>query len=131
MNSPVEIPIGDLATALPGTPLEQALLPNLRMDGPDALSQVEAEQARDNAQELLQQKAIDVLKQAQDSERLAQGAIFPSQSELREVSFRIACAVVRTARDANLGRAIPDAEIEATVRSAIWTPSYIPILARE
>jgi malic enzyme len=64
-------------------------------------------------------------------ERLAQGAIFPSQSELREVSFRIACAVVRTARDANLGRAIPDDQIEATVRSAIWWPSYIPILARE
>ena len=29
------------------------------------------------------------------------------------------------------GRAIPDAEIEATVRSAVWNPSYIPILARE
>ena len=64
-------------------------------------------------------------------ERLAQGAIFPSQSELREVSFRIACAVVRSARDAHLGRAIPDEQIEETVRSAIWTPSYIPILARE
>ena len=74
MNSPVEIPIGDLATALPGTPLEQALLPNLRMDGPDALSQVEAEQARDNAQELLQQKTLDVIQQAQDSERITQGA---------------------------------------------------------
>jgi malic enzyme len=64
-------------------------------------------------------------------ERLAQGAIFPSQSELREVSFRIACAVVRSARDAGLGRAIPDDEIEETIRSAVWFPRYIPILARE
>jgi malic enzyme len=64
-------------------------------------------------------------------DRLAQGAIFPSQSELREVSFRIACAVVRTARDAHLGRAIPDDEIEETVRRAVWSPSYIPIVARE
>ena len=64
-------------------------------------------------------------------ERLAVGAIYPSQSELREVSFRIACAVVRSARDAGLGRAIPDGEIEDTVRRAVWSPSYIPILARE
>ena len=64
-------------------------------------------------------------------ERLAVGAIYPSQSELREVSFRIACEVVRTARDSGLGRAIPDAEIEATVRHAVWYPSYIPIVARE
>ena len=64
-------------------------------------------------------------------DRLALGAIFPSQSELREVSFRIACAVVRTARDAHLGRAIPDDEIEETVRRAVWSPSYIPIVARE
>jgi malic enzyme len=64
-------------------------------------------------------------------DRLAQGAIYPSQSALREVSFRIACAVVRSARDARLGRAISDDEIEATVRSAIWFPDYIPIVARD
>ena len=60
-------------------------------------------------------------------ERLALGALFPSQDALREVSFQIACAVVRHARDAKLGRVIPDDEIEETVRSAVWYPSYIPI----
>ncbi len=75
--------------------------------------------------------AAQTLAGSVSDDRLAQGAIFPDQSELREVSFRIACAVVRTARDAHLGRAIPDAEIEDTVRGAVWTPSYIPILARE
>jgi len=63
-------------------------------------------------------------------ERLALGALYPSQEELREVSFRIACAVVRHARDARLGKVIPDDEIEETVRSAIWYPSYIPLVAR-
>jgi malic enzyme len=63
-------------------------------------------------------------------ERLALGALYPSQDALREVSFGIACAVVRHARDAGLGRAIPDDEIEETVRSAVWYPSYIPVLAR-
>jgi len=28
------------------------------------------------------------------------------------------------------GRVIPDDEIEATVRSAVWYPSYIPIVAQ-
>jgi hypothetical protein len=37
---------------------------------------------------------------------------------------------VRYARDAHLGRAIPDDEIESTTRSAVWYPSYIPILAQ-
>jgi malic enzyme len=64
-------------------------------------------------------------------ERLEQGAVFPRQDELREVSFRIACEVVRHARDSNLGSFIPDAELEETVRGAAWYPDYIPIVARE
>ncbi len=75
--------------------------------------------------------AAQTLASCVGEERLALGAIYPSQNDLREVSFRIACAVVRTARDAGLGRAIPDAAIEETVRRAVWYPSYIPILARE
>jgi malic enzyme len=63
-------------------------------------------------------------------ERLALGALFPSQDALREVSFQNACAVVRHARDAQLGKEIPDDEVEDTVRSAVWYPSYIPIIAR-
>ncbi|MGD8609125.1 MAG: NAD-dependent malic enzyme [Myxococcales bacterium] len=62
-------------------------------------------------------------------ERLALSAIFPNQDELREVSFDIACAVVRYARDARLGRVIPDDQVESQVRDAVWYPSYIPILA--
>ncbi len=75
--------------------------------------------------------AAQTLATCVGEERLALGAIYPSQNDLREVSFRIACAVARTARDACLGRAIPDAEIEETIRRAVWYPSYIPILARE
>jgi malic enzyme len=75
--------------------------------------------------------AAQTLASCVGEDRLAQGAIFPSQNALREVSLEIACAVVRSARDARLGRAIPDEEIEETVRSAIWFPRYIPIVARE
>lgn len=74
--------------------------------------------------------AARTLASCVSEERLALGAIFPSQNELRNVSLQIACAVVRCARDAHLGRAIPDDEIETTTRDAVWYPSYIPILAR-
>ncbi len=65
-NSTVEIPIGELATALPGTPLEQALLPHLRIGGPESLSQSEAEQAQQQAQEYLKGEADRVVQESQD-----------------------------------------------------------------
>jgi malic enzyme len=60
-------------------------------------------------------------------ERLDVGAIYPHQSELRKVSFEIACAVVRYASENNLGRRIDPEKIEATVRAAVWDPTYVPV----
>ena len=74
--------------------------------------------------------AAQTLASCVSEERLTLGAIFPSVDDLRQVSFRIACAIVRSVRDAHLGRVIPDDEIEATARSAMWHPSYIPIVAQ-
>jgi malic enzyme len=59
--------------------------------------------------------------------RLDEGAIYPHQSELRRVSFEIACAVVRYASEHNLGRRIDPDDVEATVRAAVWNPSYVPV----
>lgn len=64
-------------------------------------------------------------------ERLDAGAIYPNQDELREVSFRIACAVVKYASDNHLGRHIPDDKIEPTVRRAVWYPDYVPIVPKQ
>jgi malic enzyme len=75
--------------------------------------------------------ATRTLAECVDAERLELGSLYPSQEKLREVSFRIACAVVRYARDADLGRRLSDDEIEATVRGAIWEPSYIPVVPRD
>lgn len=60
-------------------------------------------------------------------DRLDVGAIYPHQSELRNVSFEIACAVVRYASENDLGRRIPTEQIAATVRAAVWDPSYVPV----
>jgi malic enzyme len=60
-------------------------------------------------------------------ERLDAGAIYPHQTELRRVSFEIACAIVRYASEHNLGRRIAPEDVEATVRAAVWDPSYVPV----
>jgi malic enzyme len=59
-------------------------------------------------------------------ERLAAGAVYPSQSDLRRASQRIAVAVVREARDEAVGRMYHDDEIEGVVEAAMWYPEYVP-----
>jgi malate dehydrogenase (oxaloacetate-decarboxylating)(NADP+) len=60
-------------------------------------------------------------------ERLDVGAIYPHQSDLRSVSFAIACAIVHYASEHNLGRRIAPEKVEATVRASVWDPSYVPV----
>jgi malic enzyme len=68
--------------------------------------------------------AAKTLARFVSEDRLAGGAIYPDQSQLREVSRQIACNLIREARDEHLGRMIPDAAIEATVDTAMWYPDY-------
>ena len=68
--------------------------------------------------------AARTLADCVSSERLEHGAIYPDQSELREVSRRIAANVIREARSQNLGRLIPDESIDDVVASAMWYPEY-------
>jgi malic enzyme len=57
-------------------------------------------------------------------ERLAQGALYPSISDLRPVSREVAVAVAREARDSGTGRQVDDAALEAAVDAAMWVPGY-------
>ena len=59
-----------------------------------------------------------------EEERLARGAVFPDIRQLREVSVRVACAVVRSARDQKVGRLIADEDVEPLVRGSMWFPEY-------
>jgi malic enzyme len=68
--------------------------------------------------------AARTLADSLDPERLLRGAVYPDVQDLRKVSARIAAAIVRQARDQNLGRQIDDAEIDDLVRRSMWMPEY-------
>jgi len=50
--------------------------------------------------------------------------LYPRIRRLREVTRRVAEAVVRQAREEGRGRELADSEIEGTVASAMWEPDY-------
>lgn len=68
--------------------------------------------------------AAEALADCVTSERLERGALYPTVESLREVSARVAAAVIRKARDLNLGHLIPDDEIMPYVEQAMWYPEY-------
>ena len=69
--------------------------------------------------------AAKTLAECITSKRLQQGAIYPDPSELRDVSRKIACSVIREARRQNLGRLIPADVIDQMVADAMWYPVYV------
>ncbi|MBI4717777.1 MAG: NAD-dependent malic enzyme [Planctomycetes bacterium] len=56
--------------------------------------------------------------------RLECGAIYPDPSDLRDVSRKIAAAVIREARRQKLGRLIADDAVEQLVADSMWYPAY-------
>jgi len=68
--------------------------------------------------------AAKTLAEITPASRMRAGALYPAPQDLRSVSFHVACAVVREARDAGLGRLLDDEEIDELVRQAMWFPRY-------
>jgi malic enzyme len=64
-------------------------------------------------------------------DRLEVGALYPDQSEMRDVSRVLAGAVIREARRQNLGRIIADEAVDEMVADAMWYPEYIDHTAAE
>jgi malate dehydrogenase (oxaloacetate-decarboxylating) len=60
-------------------------------------------------------------------EDLAEGAVYPQVSAIRECSYAVACATIR--RAAKEGHVDPEMldHLEQTVERAMWFPEYLPI----
>ncbi|MFT5694602.1 MAG: malic enzyme [Myxococcota bacterium] len=74
--------------------------------------------------------AARALAECVPDDRLQQGAIYPQVSTLRESTVKVAASVIRFANEMGSGPRVPDADIEELVRSSMWYPEYIPIIAK-
>lgn len=81
----VAVPVADVLTVAPGTPLEQVFAQNAKTS-PDAMSQAEATKASEQAQEFIQQEAERVIQQAADQEAARQSRESVKQSILTELN---------------------------------------------
>jgi malic enzyme len=61
------------------------------------------------------------------SEDLAESAIYPNLSTIRECSHAVACAVIRRAVAEGHADGGVLVDLEKTVRQAMWFPEYLPI----
>jgi malate dehydrogenase (oxaloacetate-decarboxylating) len=52
------------------------------------------------------------------------GSLFPSLSQLREISRAIGFKVAQTARDEGTGRKLDDAHLQAALDKFVWYPDY-------
>ncbi|MEW6250978.1 MAG: NAD-dependent malic enzyme [Planctomycetota bacterium] len=68
--------------------------------------------------------AAKTLAECITPDRLEVHSLYPDQSALREISARIAANVLREANRLNIGRMIPDSEIDEYVRKSMWYPEY-------
>ena len=73
--------------------------------------------------------AADTLASLVTPKRFANGALYPPVGDLRRVSRQIAVAIVRAARDAGIGRSVPDELVEPAVDAGMWWPDYVEYTA--
>jgi malate dehydrogenase (oxaloacetate-decarboxylating) len=68
--------------------------------------------------------AAETLARQVTANDLEAGSLYPAIRDLREVSSRIAEAVVREARESGVGRDLSDSAIGEAVAAMRWDPSY-------
>lgn len=70
--------------------------------------------------------AAKALSNMLKTEELKNGMLLPKMSNIRQVSFEVATAVAKEARDSGIGRQLSDDHLMALVDKAQWKPRYYP-----
>lgn len=86
----------------------------------------EATRVTDSMFTVAAQTLADLVSEAD----LAKGALFPPLTQLRDVSSRIAVAVVKEVNNLGLGTPVAEGDIVQAVENAMWFPDY-PTIAGE
>jgi malate dehydrogenase (oxaloacetate-decarboxylating) len=58
--------------------------------------------------------------------QMDEGCLLPPLTDVRDVSYRVALAVAKQARDEGLGLIATDERLSELIKSAMWTPRYYP-----
>jgi hypothetical protein len=109
-NDVVSIPMSDVLTVAPGTPLEAMLVENARIGDPSAMSQAEAKEAGSKAQEFLAQESERVIAQAVDQQAWQASHDAVKQTVLEQLN-----AVGRFRKEVNEGTATMFAAMYTTI----------------
>jgi malate dehydrogenase (oxaloacetate-decarboxylating) len=70
--------------------------------------------------------AARALAEASPSKRDSNANLLPPVTELRDVSYRVALALALQAQSEGLAEGTSREELEARIRSKMWTPTYRP-----
>jgi malate dehydrogenase (oxaloacetate-decarboxylating) len=58
--------------------------------------------------------------------QMSEGCLLPPLNDVRDVSYRVALAVAKQARDEGLGIIASDERLSELIKSAMWIPRYYP-----
>ena len=87
-STAIELPIGELAAHIAGTPLEAALMPHLRIGDENALSQTEAKQAETEQAALIQEHIDRIVGNATKGEQI--------RTEAEQIASNISSQITAT-----------------------------------
>ncbi|MFH0879349.1 MAG: oxaloacetate-decarboxylating malate dehydrogenase, partial [Lentisphaerota bacterium] len=70
--------------------------------------------------------ASSVISDLASAEQRAAGLLLPPLNDIRRISFEVALAVAKQAREEGIGMAVSDEQISDLIKQAMWEPHYYP-----
>jgi malate dehydrogenase (oxaloacetate-decarboxylating) len=72
------------------------------------------------------QAASRAISEMVTPEQLQNGELLPPLTDIRKVSFQVALAVAKQAREEGIGMRVTDDRLASLIYAAMWEPHYYP-----